>query len=230
MILTTDEARALRALDVSGRRMIRRDGAWCVHPRGDARTRPLARLDLASAARLFAAGRLREAKGGGLILAAPHPREPTHSRPPSTPDRAFIAASAPRTQTRGAGFHGLARQAEHGQGPLSRRAVRAGLLLIKDAEAANRQSGLVMDWSGTPRDRDARRSWRGGGVDAGARARLKLARIEKAAGEQVYRLAWVACVEGASLKSLAHRFGLPLRQPGPQLAEALEAIADAYES
>ena len=233
MILTVDEARALRALNVSGRRMLRQSDGWRVHPRGDARTRPLARLDFASVARLLARGRLRETSGGGLVLATELATEPARdtTQPAATPpDPAFIVASAPRTQSRGAGFHGLARQAEHGEGPLSRRAVRAGLTLVKDAEASNRQSGLVMNWSAIPRDRDAQRYWRGGGVDAGARARIKLAGIKARAGEAAFAMSWAACVEGRSLKWLARRFGFPTRNAALKLAEALNRLADAYEN
>ena len=227
MILTTDEARALRALNVSGRRLLRQADGWRVHPRGDARTRPLARLDFASVTRLLAGGRLREANGGGLILGAT-PDDTPHTRN-TPPDPAFIVASAPRTQSRGAGFHGLARQAERGEGPLSRRAVRAGLTLIKDAEASNRQSGLVMNWAAIPRDRDVQRYWRGGGIDAGARARIKLAAINKHAGKTAFAIAWAACVEGRSLKWLTSRFDFPKRIAGSKLAESLEQLADAYE-
>ncbi len=232
MILTVDEARVLRALDISGRRLLRGADGWSVHARGDARTRSLARLDFASAARLLASGRLREAPGGGLVRADTAPCNNTnsaHAREP-TPDLAFQLASAPHKRARGAGFQGLVRQAERGEGPLTRRAAAAGIELIKDAETSTRQSGLVMNWSAIPSDRDARRVWRGGGVDAGARARIKLSRIRARAGDPSFSLSWLACVEARSLKWLAKRYGFPSRTIADRLAHALESLADAYEN
>ncbi len=232
MIFTTDEQRALHALRVSGRRLVRTSGGWRVHAGGDARTRALARLDPTSTARLLAAGRLRHTDGGGLVLAASAPEQheaAPSARPAGPPDCAFHIAAAPRF-ARGAGFLGLARQAERGEGPLSRRGVHAGLLLIKDAEAATRQSGLVMDWAGVPRDRDVRRTWRGGGVDAGARARASLARLRSRTGEGDFVLSWSACVDARSLKWLARRYCLRPASAGARLSAALEHLADAYES
>lgn len=228
MILTTDEARTLNALRASGRRLVRTPTDWRVHARGDARTRPLAILDLSSAARLVAAGRLCEAPGGGLILASDVERPQPQRAEISLPDASFFVAIAARNRPASPGFIGLARKAEQGHGPLSRRAVRAGLTLIKDAEAAIRQSGLTMDFTAAPQDRDARRAWRGGGVDAGARARAALRRLRSNAGESAYALGWSACVDARSLSWLAARHSFPRSSAAERLAAALETLADAY--
>lgn len=228
MILTTDEARALRALKVSGRRLLPIESEWRVHARGDARTRPLARLDHASAMHLLAARRLRPASHGGLVLTtASHIEEEGAAVSPTAPDRAFLIAGTPRPGHK-PGFAGLARKAEAGLGPLSRRAAHAGLILIKDAEAATRQSGLAPDYTAPPRDRDARRTWRGGGVDAGARARASVRRVKEKIDPLSFNVCWQACVEARSLKGLAATFGFHRRDAPEKLAAALEALADGY--
>lgn len=228
LILTTDEARALSALRISGRRLIRAPTGWQVLARGDARTRPLATLDDASTARLLAAGRLSETDHGALILGDAHAPAARTSRSGTPPDRAFLLATTTRPASRAPGFLGLARKAERGDGPLSPRQIRAGLALIRDAEAATRQSGLVMDPASPMRDRDVRRTWRGGGVDAGARARASLRRLRAQVTEAAFALGWSACVDARSLTWLARRHIQPRDRIGKALACALEDIADGY--
>jgi|JI10StandDraft_1071094.scaffolds.fasta_scaffold02130_28 hypothetical protein len=220
-------ARLLSTLRISGRRVVEMaPGAWAVLGRPDRRTRRMMSVDGATVARLLAERKLCLTTDGACVLADGVIAPP----PPSLSANAFIAAGRTRRKgDAGKGFLGLAVLARRGQGPLNLRQVKAGLRLIADAELDSNSRGLTMNWDAGPADAQRRGPRRGGQSASAASAAAKLKRVRGLAGEASWRLAWLACIEGATLKSIKTQTGLGQRTLGPALARALEDIANAYE-
>lgn len=221
-------ARLLRALAQPGRRLVARGEGWSVHARGDRRTRALAVAAAAEVRALAESGRIAPAPDGDGYVAAEeaHTFDAAARFVPPAGWRPQLAAS--RGAAHGAGFVGLARRAEAGQGPLSRRGALAGARLIADAEAAAADRALSMNWEGLPRDPSRTPGPAApGGRSAGARARI--ARLKAAAPARSLAIAWAACVEGRSLVRLAAAFNLGSGGGAQALAEALETLADVYD-
>lgn len=219
--------RLLVALRISGRRLVEvRPGAWSVLTRDDRRARRLMTVDGDMVARLLGEQKLRLTGDGACVLADGLIIAP----PPSTSAWALIAAGRPRRSREPAkGFLGLAVLARRGAGPLSMRQVKAGLRLVADAEREHNSSSLTMNWDAGPSDRRARGPHRGGQTASAANASAQLKRVRALAGEDAWRLAWLACVDGATLSALRQKSGLSQREVGVALARALEQIANAYE-
>lgn len=219
--------RVLRALRISGRHLAEiGPGRWGVLTGNDRRRRPAVVIAGDEVARLLAAGQLQRIADGACLLADLPPAAPS----PSVSAWSLIPASHPRRGTRHArGFVGLAVLARRGQGPLSLRHVKAGLRLVADAEEAASGPGLTMDWSAGPITRRRRGPGGGGQTAAAAGASARLRRVRGLAGEAAWRLAWLACVEGATLVTMKQRTGFTQRQIGRALADALEQVASAYE-
>jgi hypothetical protein len=53
--------------------------------------------------------------------------------------------------------------------------------------------------------------------------------VRSRVGEPAWRSAWATCVESATLATLRRQFGLDDDGLGPEIAAALEAVADAYD-
>ncbi len=219
--------RLLVALRISGRRLVEvRPGVWAVLTRDDRRARRLMTVDGDTVARLLHDQKLQHTSDGACVLADGLVIAP----PPSTSAWALIAAGRPRRSREPAkGFLGLAVLARRGAGPLSMRQVKAGLRLVADAEREHNSSGLTMNWGAGPTDRSARGPQRGGQTSSAASASAQLKRVRALAGEAAWRLAWMACVDGATLAALKEKAGLSQREVGAALARALEQIAYAYE-
>jgi hypothetical protein len=109
------------------------------------------------------------------------------------------------------------------------RHVQAGLKLLADAERANNSGRVTMDWDAGPVDRQRRGGNAGGmrGMAMGAARRLR--RAQMLTGTRQWEIAWALCVEGLPLRTIRQRFGLGARGAGATMAEALEAVATAYE-
>jgi hypothetical protein len=220
-------ARLLSTLRISGRRAVEMEpGAWAVLGRPDRRTRRLLSVDGDTVARLLAEQKLRLTTDGACVLADGVVAPP----PPSLSIGAFIAAGRPRRSGAPAkGFLGLAVLARRGQGPLSLRQVQAGLRLIADAEREVSSKGLTMNWDAGPVDARKLGPRKGGQSLAAATATARLKRVRGLAGEKSWGLAWLACVEGASLQAIKAQMGLGQRALGVALSRALEDVANAYE-
>lgn len=222
MALATMKAeRALRAMAISGRRLLERGDGWAVVVSVDRRRRPLLKLSDAEARELIADGRVSAAAGGGYVLEG--------AVAPACGPSAFVAAGRPRSRRGGAGFVGLAMRAARGEGPLSLRQAEAGLRLVKDAETAGQRPGLTMDWDAPAADRRPRGPGRAGLLDAAKDAEGRLAKLERAVGADAFALCWAACVEALPLRALEARFGLARRSGPARVGEALEAVAGAYD-
>jgi hypothetical protein len=223
------EARALRALAISGRRLQRMcDGRWGVLTGKDRRRRPIVSLAPEQVERLAKDGAIRPLAEDAFVLA-------DAGAPVAAPEVAlrwvFVAAAARRPGGRagGVGFAGLAMLAREGRGPLSLRQVQAGLRLVRDAERAAADARMTMNWDAGP----VTRQKRGGGA-GGRRGDAKLAarflhRLRERLGEWEWRLAWALCVEAESLRTLKRRFSISQRDVQRVLAETLEKLAEGYE-
>ena len=142
----------------------------------------------------------------------------------------FAAAGIAQSRMGGAGFVGLARRAEGGEGPLTLRAVQAGLRVIQDAEISYRRPGLTMNWDAIPADR-GRRSAGSGGLSVTAREADERLRLAKAAlGEAGFGLVWRACVEAEPLTVLARQTGIAAATVVTRLGASLERLADTYDA
>lgn len=214
--------RALRALEKSGRRLVERGDGWVVMASADLRRRPFARLSDAEARDLIAGGSVAPCEGGGFVLAVERDM-------PEPPTRDLSAYAGAGRKPRAAGFAGLARLAERGEGPLSMRGAAAGLRLARDAEASERRRGLSMDWDLIPTDRRPRGATQGGLGSAAREATNRIAKLKRTIGDEAFRLAWFACVEGLTLSAVAQRCAISRNTCGERLGEALEDLADAYE-
>lgn len=219
--------RLLVALRISGRRLVElRPGAWAVLARDDRRARRLMTVDGETVTRLLCDQKLRHTGDGACVLADGVLVAP----PPSQSVSALIAAGRPRRNGEPAkGFLGLAVLARRGSGPLSMRQVNAGLRLIADAEREHNSSGLTMNWGAGPTDKRARGPQRGGQTSSAANASAQIKRVRALAGEDAWQLTWLACIEGAMLRTLKERTGLSQRAAGLALSRALEQLANAYE-
>lgn len=221
-------ARLLSTLRISGRRLVEmQPGAWAVLGRPDKRTRKLLTVDGDMVARLLAEQKLRATQDGACVLADDGMVTPP---PPAISACAFIAAGRARRGGEPAkGFLGLAVLARRGLGPLSMRQVKAGLRLMADAEQETNSKGLTMNWDAGPAGKGRRGPRKGGQSAAASSATVRLKRVRALAGEGAWRLAWLTCVEGASMVSVKAQTGLSRRKVGAALAHALETIATAYE-
>jgi len=220
-------ARVLVALRISGRRLVElRPGAWTVLARPDRRAKRLLEVDGDMVARLLDEQKLQRTADGDCVLADSVAGPPR----PSVSAWAFIAAGRPRRRGEPSkGFLGLAVLARRGAGPLSMRQVKAGMRLVADAERENNSAGLTMNWDAGPSDGRPRGPRRGGQTSSAASASARLKRVRALAGEPSWSLAWLACVEGATLRELKARMALSQRAVGAALAHALEQVANAYE-
>jgi hypothetical protein len=71
----------------------------------------------------------------------------------------------------------------------------------------------------------------GGGPKMSATGAAKrLRRVREAMDERQWRIAYVLCVGGLSLRRLRTQFALGQGKTGAMIAEAMEALARAYES
>jgi hypothetical protein len=120
----------------------------------------------------------------------------------------------------------MARQA---RGPLSLRHVQAGLRLVRDAERAAADTRLTMNWNAGPVTRQRRGGVAGGAAGDAQRATRELQGLRAALKEKKWRLLWALCVDGDSLRAIERRFGLQARAVHSAVAEALEALAEAYD-
>lgn len=226
--MSDPRTRALRALKISGRRLVRLgDDVWGVLAGRDRRLRPVVRLDGQTVMQMVAAGELVAADDQCWVLA---PGGDDLKREP-VGRWVFVATAVrrPGARMRGFGFVGMARQARAGAGPITLRQTQAGLRLVADAERAVADPRLTMDWDAGPSDKNRRGGSRGGYVgDAIAAARI-LRRLRRQMGEPSWRLVWSLCVDGDSLNSLMKRFAITPPFIKARVAEALERLAAAYE-
>ena len=227
---TDGVARAMRALSISGRRLMRgRDGCWGVHGTSDRRRRPLAKLDAEAVTRLVSEGRLVEVGEGSFVLAG---LEEELALAPAPPPRwVFVAAVARKPGQRGGGvgFAGLAMMAREARGPLSVRHVQAGLRLVRDAERAASDMRLTMNWDSGPVTRQRRSGVAAGSAGDAQRAARELQVLRERLKEATWRLVWSLCVDGDSLRAIARRYGIWPKDVHSAVAQALEALAAAYD-
>lgn len=219
--------RALRALRISGRRLVRIAAGWSVvHGGGDRRRKARLVLEDAEVQRLTDEGQLLAAGEDVLVLAGVS----VEPLPPVQP-WVFIAAGMRRTaRYAGVGFTALAIKARKGDGPLTMRHVQAGLRLIADVERRETSRGLTMDWDAGPVDRQRRAGGAGGLRGSAAQAQKRLRRVKALMDADAWSLAWAICIEGASLRGAGERFSLDRGDVGKAVAEALEAVALGYDS
>lgn len=89
---------------------------------------------------------------------------------------------------------------------------------------------LTMNWDAGPVTRQRRSSVPvGPGGDAQLATR-ELQVLRGALKEATWRLVWSLCVDGDSLRAIARRFGIVPRDVHGKVAEALEALAAAYDA
>lgn len=217
-------ARALCALQLSGRRLVRRAAGWAIIVGCDTRVRPQIALSETAGLELLALDEIQPAAGGGYVLVEEDAE--VAARPGLG---VLVAAGQPRSQRAGAGFAGLARRALEGEGSLSPRQAAAGLRFTADAEASGCDPGLSMAWDGLPGIRGRRRGGRVVRAPSAGEAAHRLRRIRDRVGEFAFAVAHAACVEGRPLGDLESRFGLARRSGAETLGRALEAVAEAYD-
>lgn len=226
-----DEAmqeRVLRALSISGRRLVQLSAeTWGVRGGADRRRRPRLIVDGETVMRLVEAGDLVSAGEGVWVL------RPDAAVPLAPTTRwVFTATSVRRAgaRMRGFGFVGMARQAREGGGPISLRHAQAGLKLIADAERAAADARLTMDWDAGPSTRQRRGASNGAGRagDALAAAQM-LRRLRGRVGESAWRMVWALCVDGDTQLAVMKRFAITQTFIKARVAEALEKLAVAYE-
>jgi hypothetical protein len=225
--------RALRALRVSGRRLVQRKGRWEI--RADGRSAPVAVIKDQAVALLLADGKLAPAEGGGYVLTAAAVEEVTAADAEAAPSAGpwiFTVAGRPR---RGAsrGFAGLAKRVLAHEGPLTLRQATAGLKLIADAEQSGRDFGLTMNWDARPVDRRRSSSSSNGKgparLRAARQAERRIRRARARLGDQKFALLWSACIDQDSLSRLEQCHRLPRHGAAGALAEALELLAAVYD-
>lgn len=230
--LESAASRALRALGVSGRRLVARGGGWAVIGR-DARRRPSVMLRESEALALVAAELVIAAEGGGYVLAQDVAEGIAVAAPVAAGAAAgWCAALAQAEEARGktaADFAALVKLSQCGEGPLSLRAAMAGLRVAREAEAASRRGGLTMNWSATPMDRRRARGGRDGVGEAAREAALWLERLAVASPAPGFAFVQAACVEGRKLRVLEQRFALKPRDGAAVLARLLEIAADVFD-
>lgn len=218
-------ARALRALRISGRQLVKISAGWSVMSSVDRRRRARLALTDEEVAQLARKDTIRPA-GDGVYVVADVRIEP----PPQIEPWAFIVADKRRTAKHaGIGFVALAIKARKGEGPLTMRHVQAGLKLIADAERRDTSRGLTMDWDAGPVDRQRRGGGAGGLRGTAAQAAQRLRRVRGLMDANAWALAWAVCVEAMSLRGVGERFAIGSRRVGDAVADALEAAALAYD-
>jgi hypothetical protein len=217
--------RAMRQLRRSGRRLVPHGDRFVVLAAG----RPAGELTCEEVALLKEDERLVEAEGGGMVLCAADMIEATCA--PDRPADAWVleVAAARHPSVSGRGFARMVKQAMVGEGPLSLRQANAGRRLIVDAELAARVAGTTMNWDAMPVDRQQRAGREGGSPRSARSAAARLRRVREAAGDEAFNLAWALCVEETATSVMAARAGLSFRGMSSRLAQALEAIAGAYD-
>jgi hypothetical protein len=230
MMQLARDARLLRALDSSRRRLVRTDAGWAVVDGSQSKRMMDATRE--EGERLLERGWIEAATaGGGYVLSGAGrdaERPVLMNWAPGAGASVFLSAGRPRARDGGAGFPGLAHRAQMGEGPLSLRQAQAGLRLIADVERSGADPSLSMNWNAVASSR-MRRSGERGGAWIAMEARRMLARVEATAGKDAFALAKAACVDGLSLRALGARFGLARGDVGEALSVALEKVADAYD-
>lgn len=223
--------RAMRHLMRSGRRLIQRRKDWAVV--GASNAAIFALLTQEDVALMAAEKLIVTAEGGGYV-AAPSPENPGLKTVPRTGLRVFNAVSYARRKQKSAGFAGLAIRAQAGEGPLTLRQAMAGRSFIADVEQSERGERITMNWSTMAVDGQRRRRRSGtngmcGLARAALRANRRLARVRAELGEGAFALVWSACIEGASVRSLAQARGVSSREVQRRLSVALQKLAAAYD-
>lgn len=218
--------RAMRALQISGRRLVKISAGWSVMSGVDRRRWARLVLEDQEVERLAGEGRLTLANEDAYVLADVR----VEPAPQIEPWAFMIAGKRQTARSAGIGFAALAIRARKGEGPLTIRHVKAGLRLIADAERRDTSKGLTMDWDAGPVDRQRRGGTSGGRRGAAAPAAQRLRRLRALMTANAWALVWAVCIEAASLRGLKERFALSHRTVGKAVAVALEAVALAYES
>lgn len=217
--------RALRALGLSGRRLLRTREGWSVLLSADRRRRGRMFLTDEEVVSLVEGGRLREVEADMYVLSdvvAPPRLE-------IEPWAFMVATRRDTARPHGRGFSALAWRARKGDGPLTMRHVEAGLRLIKDVEQRESSRGLTMDWDAGPVDRHRRSGTSGGFRGIAAKASERVRRLRRHMSVDGFGLVWALCIEALPLRTLAARFRISKRQIEEVVAEALEEIAQAYD-
>lgn len=217
--------RALRALDLSGRKLVRTREGWSVLLSADRRRRGRMLLTDAEVASLTERGVLRACEPDVYVLAD----VVVQPRPQIEPWAFIVATRREGARHGGRGFSALAWRARKGEGPLTMRHVEAGLRLIKDVEQRETSRGLTMDWDAGPVDRQRRSGTSGGFRGLAAKASERVRRLRRHMSVDGFSLAWALCVEAMPLRTLSARFGISKRHIEAVVAEALEEIAQAYD-
>jgi len=217
--------RALRALSLSGRRLVRTRVGWSVLMSSDRRRRGRLVLTDAEVAALVEGERLRECEADMYALAD----MVVKPRPVIEPWAFMVATRRDNARQQGRGFTALAWRARKGEGPLTMRHVEAGLRLIKDVEQRESSRGLTMDWDAGPVDRQRRSGTSGGFRGIAAKASERVRRVRRQMSVDGFNLVWALCVEALPLRTLAARFRISKRAIEEVVAEALEEVALAYE-
>jgi hypothetical protein len=222
-----DMDRVLRALQVSGRRLVeRRDGWRLVTSGGDGRMPPLMRVHADVVEKLKADRRITEMPNGYVLAMQ---EEDFLNPPPAAGKWVFGASNATALRMPGRSFLGMAAQARQGRGPLTLRQALAGLRLIEDAEQAARDALLTMNWDAVPTDRQVRSGRDGGFAAPTRRAAQRIERIRKALGERDFSIVYAACVQRMLFGALEHRFGLRRLGARTVLPRTLEKVAEVYD-
>lgn len=217
--------RAVRALGLSGRRLMRGDAGWRVMASADRRRRGRLLLSDGEVEALVKAGRLKAAETDVYVLA-----DVAVVRMPELEPWAFIVASKREDARReGVGFAALAWRARRGNGPLTMRHLQAGLRLITDVEQRESSRGLTMDWDAGPVDRQ-RRSGTSGDLRAMAmKTSERVRQVKRHVSEYAFSLVWALCIEALPLRQVKAKFGIATRNIEGAVAEALEEVAAAYD-
>lgn len=217
--------RVLRALRISGRRLVKRDERWGVLGGADGRQKIRLPLEREEVEQLASEGAIVALDTETYVLGGVTAKEPLDVEP-----WAFVAAGVRGTSLQRAfGFSGLALQARRGMGPLTLRHVQAGLRLIADAERGANAGCITMEWDAGPVDRQKRSGSAVGLQGMAVDAMRRLRRARAMTDPVQWSLAWALCVDGQPLRTLQRRFGLGKRISGAAFAAAMEAIANAYE-
>ncbi len=218
--------RAVRALRISGRRLLKLKTGWGVMSGVDRRCRPRLMVEAEDVERLAREGSIKAVDDGVYVLA-----DVDVLAAPAQEPWAFIAAGIQRSvRNAGGGFTTLATNARRGEGPLTMRHVQAGVRLVADAELQENSGGLTMDWDAGPVDRQRRSAPAGGPKVSATGAAKRLRRVREAMDQRQWRIVYVLCVGGLSLRRMRTQFALGQGKAAGVIAEAMEALATAYES
>ena len=219
--------RAMRALALSGRRLMRMEAGWSVMANADRRGRGRLLLSDAEVEALVDAGRLSEAGAGpsAYVLA-----DVVVMQAPKLEPWAFMVASQRSNARRqGIGFAALAWRARRGDGPLTMRHLQAGLRLITDVEQRETSRGLTMDWDAGPVDRQRRSGTSGGLRGLAMKTSERVRRVKRHMSADAFSLVWALCIEAKPLREIRAKFGIATRHMEGAMAEALEEVAVAYD-